>query len=245
MSAIVPVWNEAPWLPFLIQRLNAERCVSEIIVADNSSDDESVEIALAAQCKVVQGGLPAVGRNAGAREAKEDILLFVDADVAVTPTVFAAVLREFANPHRTLVHFPLVPVTNQQFVKVCYRLVNFYAYLSSRLGVHQGSAPLMCVRRAAFVAVGGFDDTVHAAEDAEFIRRLSRQLGGVAYIHATPVYVSARRFDLESKVKYALKGMMWVILRFAGLRASLCRYTWITYPLDIANSDVEIFSPKR
>jgi glycosyltransferase involved in cell wall biosynthesis len=237
VSAIIPVWNEALWLPSLIQRLSAERCISEIIIADNSSDDNSVEIALAAGCKVVQGGLPAAGRNAGAQEAKDDILLFVDADVAITPAVFAAAFREFMNPACMLVHFPLSPITSRRFVKVCYWLVNLYADLCSRLRIHQGSAPLIYVRRAAFAVVGGFDETVHATEDAEFIRRLSRRLGGVAYVRTTPVYVSSRRFELEPTARYIVKCITAVILRFLGLSVRLCRNNWITYPSDIARRD--------
>ena len=101
------------------------------------------------------------------------------------------------------------------------------------MGNSQGSAPVICVRRAAFAAVGGFDVAVHVAEDLDFIRRVRRQLGGVAYLRATPVYVSARRFHLEPAVIYALKCALWGTLRFVGLRVSVLRYSWTPYPTDV------------
>ena len=237
ISAIVPTWNEAAWLPTLLHRLSSLSAVTEVVVADNHSVDETVEIARARRCKVVTGGLPAAGRNAGARYARENLFLFVDADVAVTEEVIDAIQNEFALPHRTLVHFRLVPATERRLVKFSYQLVDFYARLCHWLGRPQGSAPLICVRRSAFEAVGGFDEDVHVAEDVMLIRRVGRCFGGVAYLRQVPLLVSARRFELESAFMYGLKCVMWGMLRAFGSRASLRAYSWHPYPIEVSTRD--------
>jgi glycosyltransferase involved in cell wall biosynthesis len=48
----------------------------EVIVADAGSQDRTREIAQEWGCKVVDGGMPAVGRNHGTEKARGDYLLF-------------------------------------------------------------------------------------------------------------------------------------------------------------------------
>ncbi len=237
ISAIVPTWNEAGWLPCLLRRLGEDPSVIEVIVADNDSSDGTVQIARSGNCKVVSGGLPAFGRNAGARAAVGSHLLFADADVVVTPSIMAAIRLEFADPGCALVHFRLVPVTKRPLVRFSYRLVDFYARLCHRLGVPQGSAPLICVRRDAFESAGGFDESVYVAEDVDFIRQVGRRTGGIRYVRSTPLYVSARRFEVESAVLYGVKCVMWGLLRMVGLRVSLRRYRWQVYPDHVSSQD--------
>ena len=58
---------------------------TRVLVADAGSSDGTGEIALGfcdrLKVEVVPGGLPSVGRNAGARLAATKYLLFLDADV--------------------------------------------------------------------------------------------------------------------------------------------------------------------
>lgn len=238
ISVIIPSWNEAAWLPTLLHRLERVGGIAEIIVADNASTDSTVDIARGAQCAVVEGGLPAAGRNVGAQAAKEGLLLFADADVVITSEIMLSIKKEFTNPNRTLVHFRLVPITGGLFIRACYLIADYYAYISGRFFYHQGTAPLICVRRDTFIAAGGFDERIQVAEDIEFIRRVDRLMGGVMYVRYTPLYVSARRFSLENQLIYALKSAMWGLLRLLGTRASILGYNWRRYPSHLADRDV-------
>lgn len=82
MSIIIPTLNEEKFLPRLLDSIKKQDSKDyEIIVADAGSKDATVEIAKKYRCKIVQGGLPAKGRNEGAKIAQGDLLLFLDADV--------------------------------------------------------------------------------------------------------------------------------------------------------------------
>ena len=71
LSAIIPTLNEAVYLPLLLEALAAQtRPADEIIVADAGSADGTVELACRRGARVVRGGTPAVGRNAGARRCR-------------------------------------------------------------------------------------------------------------------------------------------------------------------------------
>jgi len=67
VSIIIPALNEEKTLPVLLDSIKAQDFSDyEVIVADANSKDRTREIAAEYGCRVVDGGLPAVGRNAGA-----------------------------------------------------------------------------------------------------------------------------------------------------------------------------------
>lgn len=69
LSIIVPALNEEKYLPILLSQIKKQNfnSDSEIIVADAGSKDKTVEIARNYGCKIIPGGLPARGRNEGAK----------------------------------------------------------------------------------------------------------------------------------------------------------------------------------
>ena len=86
VSVIIPTLNESAYLPALLDALRGQtRPPDEVIVADAGSTDGTVELVQAHGARVVPGGMPAVGRNAGAQVAIGDLFLFFDADVLPPP----------------------------------------------------------------------------------------------------------------------------------------------------------------
>ena len=80
-SIIIPTYNEEEYLPVLLDSIKEQSFDDyEIIVADANSTDKTREIAKSYGCIVVDGGLPAAGRNNGAKIAKGEYLLFIDGD---------------------------------------------------------------------------------------------------------------------------------------------------------------------
>lgn len=76
-SIVIPTYNEEEYLPKLLESIKMQSYDDyEIIVADANSNDRTREIAEEYGCIVVDGGLPAVGRNNGAKVAKGEIILF-------------------------------------------------------------------------------------------------------------------------------------------------------------------------
>ncbi len=89
LSIIIPTFNEEECLPLLLKQIKKQSFKDfEIIVADAYSKDRTVEIAKSFGCKTVKGGLPAKGRNQGAKAAQGDIFLFMDADNIFLPQDF-------------------------------------------------------------------------------------------------------------------------------------------------------------
>ena len=89
LTIVIPAKNELTMLPRLLESLCGQDYVgmgrTRVLVADAGSTDGTVEAAMAfhgrLRVEVIQGGLPAVGRNAGAQVARSKYVLFLDADV--------------------------------------------------------------------------------------------------------------------------------------------------------------------
>src|SRR2546425_1517515 len=75
LTAIIPATNRPPTLALCLAAIeDAVAAPEQVIVVDDSALKH-----------------PALARNAGARQAKGDVLVFVDADVTVHPDAFARI----------------------------------------------------------------------------------------------------------------------------------------------------------
>ena len=93
VSAIVPTWNEAGGIEATLEGLR-QGGVDEVLVVDRGSQDGTVEEAKRHADRVlVEGEQLAFQLNAGAREARGDVLLFHYADVAFPPPGREAIVR--------------------------------------------------------------------------------------------------------------------------------------------------------
>jgi len=176
ISFIVPAYNEEALIGRTLESLNraagslAEAC--EIIVADDASTDRTAAIAESHGARVVRVELRQIAatRNAGAREANGDKLIFVDADTVVTNEVVRAAIEAMhqgAAGGGCAVGFDgqlprYAKVTSPMLVKI-FRAA----------GIACGCF-LFCTRRA-FDAAGGFDEALFASEEVTMSRALKRQ----------------------------------------------------------------------
>lgn len=118
-------------------------------------------------------------RNTGATDAMEDVLVFIDADVAVAPDVFTRIRAHFdEDPELTAVFGAYDDDPSDRSVVSSFRNLLHHH-------VHRGSAGealtfwsgIGAVRRDAFLDVGGFDEHYERAsiEDIELGGRLSER----------------------------------------------------------------------
>ena len=225
VSLIIPTWNEAAWLPRLLRSARSAPEIAEVIVADKDSTDATPAIALGSRCILVPGGRPSAARNHGARVAVAPMLLFVDADCVLTAQAVRTAVEALSRSGVVGVHVRTVPVSLDWYCRVSYGAMDWYLRALASVGVVQGVASFIAVRAEAFAAIGGFDERVTVGEDADFLRRLSRQ-GSVVYRHDQIVFTSARRFHTERPWLFSAKVFMWAALRLLRTRRSIVQYRW-------------------
>lgn len=207
VCVVIPTLNEEDHLPGAVDSLAAQTLSPrQVIVADGGSTDRTAEVALARECRVVRGGLPGVGRNNGAREARGRWLLFLDADVVVPPAALeqAVGIAEAGGIDALSCWF--VPDSAGWRVRLMHWVTAGYFWLSTRLRWPHSIGGFMLVRREIHEAVGGFDESVIVAEDQDYARRISR-VGRYAFVRRPRVVISTRRFRSDGFVRASAR---WV-----------------------------------
>lgn len=197
LSFIIPAYNEERFLGSTLAAINeVGRAVAEpfeVIVVDDASSDRTAEIARAHEARVIAVSFRQIARtrNAGAQRARGEWLIFVDADTLVTPAVVAAAiaaLQAGAVGGGCALRFDgHVPRYGRVLAAVAGPLLR-------RLKVATGCF-LFCTREA-FQAVGGFDETLFAAEELAMSRALQRR--GRFVILVESVTTSGRKLRAHS-----------------------------------------------
>ena len=216
ISFIVPAFNEERVLPDTLTAIRAAASrldePSELIVVDDGSTDGTAAVARVHDARVITVHLRhiAATRNAGARAARGEWLIFVDADTIVTPAVVAAAvaaLHSGAVAGGCRLRFDgRLPLYGRILIRAALPL---YRRLRLAAGCFIFST------RAAFDAVGGFDETLFAAEEVVLSRALQRQ--GRFVILREHVVTSGRKLRSHS-AREILGGLLSVAV---GGRAGL------------------------
>lgn len=211
ISVIVCAHNEEAYIvPALVSLLGQTRQPDEILVVNNASTDRTKALASALPgVRVVDEPIKGlvVARERGRREARGDVLVYVDADCRAPRRWLERIEHHFtAKPDlvalsgnyrfydwdwwgRLLVRaydFTVAPLTHL-LVKYVLRIgVVFYG----------GN---FAVRREALTQIGGFDTSIEFhGEDTNLGRRLF-EVGPVELRHDCYLYTSARRYHAMGK----------------------------------------------
>ena len=170
-SLIIPAWNEASYLPRLLDTVARARDgfhggpgAIEVIVADNDSTDGTALLARNRGCRVahVEERRIACVRNGGAAIARGEILCFVDADYRIHPETFNAI-DEAMQTGRFV-----GGATGARFERMSAGIaMTLLALLPLWLtGVDVG---VWFCSRDTFDEVGGYDETLPITEDVRFL----------------------------------------------------------------------------
>ena len=195
----------------------------ELIVADNTADGVAAP-ALAEAAKVVRACAERssyYARNAGARAATRDWLLFLDADCAPVPGLLARYFDPPPDESDGLLAGAIADHPEHDSLLARYtRSRNFYRGERGLQASDAAYAPTgnLMVRRRAFEAVGGFAEGIRSAGDVDLCWRI--QAEGWALTRRPDAVVAHRhREDLPSflgmLVRYGA-GASWLNRRYPG-----------------------------
>jgi glycosyltransferase involved in cell wall biosynthesis len=188
----------------------------EIIVSDGGSKDETVEIAKAFACTLLEHPSDkkqniSLGRNIGAAAAKGEILIFLNADVIIEdPVKFLRIMIEKASDRRNSAATCNVNIYREDERILDWMFHNFfngYFWLLNILGMGMGRGECHVMRREVFESAGGYNEAIAAGEDYEFFMRL-RRFGTVRFVRELTVFESPRRFR---KYGYLRISMLWFL----------------------------------
>lgn len=169
VSVIIPTRNAAVFLADCLAAVRAQDFPAdalEIIVVDNFSTDDTPAVAAQPGVRFFQHGPErSAQRNFGAAQATGEFLLFLDADMVLTPGVVRACLTALAAPEIVAAFIPERIIGDGFWIEVRNFERSFY---------HATAIDAVrFIRRSAFVAVGGYDTGLSGPEDWDLDRRLA------------------------------------------------------------------------
>ncbi len=203
-SIIIPTFNEEKFLPYLLKSLKEQTFKDfEVIVADNNSIDTTHLIALKSGAKVVPGGMPASGRNNGAKFAKGEWFLFLDADVILPSDFLEKAIKEIKKQDFAVASCLVKPLSDRKIDKLLHSTVNWYMGATQKFFPH---APGFCifVKKEIHQAIGGFNEKIKLAEDHDYVLRASK-IANFGFLQNVRIPVSVRRLDKDGRLNISAK----------------------------------------
>jgi len=199
LSIVIISLNEEKHLPILLESLKKQTFKDfEIILADNHSIDKTREIAKSHGCIITDGGNWTIGRNKGAKLAKADYILFLDAD-SYLPSKFLEInfpIFQKSKAGSGTVH--LKPLSKKPFDIFFYKLYDIWSIIMSRFSPHCAGCGFI-VKTEIFKKLGGLNEKLIFAEHHDFTRR-AKKYKFIILPH--PMHTSVRRMDKDGRLKF-------------------------------------------
>lgn len=234
LSIIIPTLNEEGYIDKVLNDICEQRIDDqiEIIVSDSGSVDETESIVknfiknhpginirfIRASRKGV-----AIARNKGAKQAKGEYIVFLDADSRIPINFLSNAIREMKERNLDAGGCYLQPDTDKLVDKIVFFISNRLVLNALQYTKRPCSAGAgIIAKKETHEKIDGFDHRFKYCEDFDYIKRISES-GTFRMLKSTNIVFNTRRFDLEGRSK------VW----FRYSIASLC------YLFNIKNIEIE------
>jgi glycosyltransferase involved in cell wall biosynthesis len=178
VSAIVPVFNQAPYLREAVTSILAQG-PGEVIVVDNGSHDDpfaQLEGVPHVAVNIAENAGPSRARNEGAARAQGEILVFLDGDDRLLPGCLESRQAGFRQDSEVGLVFGNGRMVDEHgaFVRQ-----DPPSYPGPFVSIWEAAEKQTCftlglaVRKDVYEVVGGFDDSLWVAEDADLLIRIA------------------------------------------------------------------------
>jgi glycosyltransferase involved in cell wall biosynthesis len=197
ISVVIPAFNEEKYIGACLKSLRSQDFSGnfEIIVADDSSTDDTVKVAEKYADRVVshRKDTIAYGRQVGAEAARYPAIAFTDADTYIPPNWLSSISSSLEDKCVAGVHGHLMPLDGTRFENdFCRYVLPPYSKLMVRINQPSVPGANFAVKAECFRKAGGFNTKLITAEDVELCKRVKRH-GRIVFNPEAIVYVSTRR----------------------------------------------------
>jgi len=220
ISIVIPTYNSSRFIPNLLESILKQAVDGlEVIIVDDCSKDDTVELAKKYHVRVIQmekNGGPARARNRGVSEAKGDIIFFLDSDVIVLDGTVMQVKEYFEkNPSANcVIGVCATQPLNRGFVPTYMAMFEYIHLVSAKDGKVSVFAPRCgAIKKELFQRVGGYDESYKGADVEDF--ELARRINRIDSIFLDPKMLVRHQFvnNFEEAVRnYFKRAVMWIHL---------------------------------
>jgi glycosyltransferase involved in cell wall biosynthesis len=205
LTIIIPSKNEAQYIGQLLESILKQNypaiASTKIFVADANSTDATKSIVESYRNKlpieIIPGGLPGVGRNAGARRATSEFILFLDADMQLQdPKTISASLHFIQSEKLTCIGAYAASYDGNLLDNLYFTINN-----AAQKFIPYVTGFFMLFRRADFEKLGGFDERASYCEDLLLSKKIPNAKLGFS---PARVFTSGRHFQRLGYIHQAM-----------------------------------------
>ena len=235
VSVIVPALNEQSYIAQALRSVARQRYPLdrvECVVVDNGSRDATAAVVqeVARRWADAPGAMPQVqltreprrgparAKNRGAAVARGDVLVFLDADSTLGPTVVSEVAAAWRDGARGG-SIPVLAASDDLWERGFFHVLEFGKRL---LNIH---CQMFYVDRRLFRMLGGFNHDLHLAEDLELMRRAAmslrsgegrlQRIGGTGLQSRNNTGAQIRTSPRRLRALPWRLGMIWMFVRWS------------------------------
>jgi len=231
-SIIIPTLNEEKFLPRLLDNLTKQTFKNfEVIVVDANSKDKTQQVALkykqSLHLDLIISKTTHVSyqRNLGAKHAKANIFIFLDADTQIPPNYFVEIKRILKTKKPHILTSWMDPETKSREDKLLTAGMNILLEIGKFLKIPSAYGAMIVVRKKVFKDLGRFNEKTNWAEDTRLAQKAVKH-NYKYYLAKHPRYIfSLRRFKKEGTVKALRKyAQLGLALMMEGYESPRIKY---------------------
>lgn len=239
VSLVIPALNEERQLPVLLNSIFSCRDLEiEVIVVDGKSEDGTIRVIDEARGRAPKNVTikslvsdkrnVSYQRNMGAEAAKNEIIIFLDADTAIHPDNLRRLVELFGAGKYSAASCRFEPLEKDWRAAAYYRILYFFHKTMEKISPYAVGSCII-TRKETINRCGGFDPTIRINEDANFVSK-ARKCGKFK-IFNIPVKVSSRRFKQHGYFRMGMQ-YVWIFLKrtvFGEIRDDKIKYEFGKY----------------
>jgi len=210
LSIIIPSFNEEKYIGKLLECLKNQTFRDFEVLLVDSSEDKTKEIAekyrKILDLKIINSDKKNVSyqRNFGLKNAKNENLLFLDADTIFDEGFLENAVNEIKNRNIKIAGVLLYPCSSNILDKLFFSLFIYLKALHKKIGLNG-----CCIfsLKSLHEKVKGFDEEILVSEDFDYTKRL-RRFASINLLKSVSIKTSTRRFEKYGRLNTGIKIML-------------------------------------
>ncbi len=213
-SICIPTLNEEKYISGILSCLVIQTFKDfEVIVVDGKSEDKTKEEVMKFSKKLdilfVEAPKKGVSfqRNYAAKNAKNEYLIFFDADVKIENDFLERINNHLEKENVDILTTWNKPLSDKPVDEFIYLFVNIFMLELIKKKSPGAVGVFICVKRKSFEKIGGFRESVSLGEDYDIAKRLHESGFTYVLLRKPKINVSVRRFDKEVRYNMIIKNL--------------------------------------
>lgn len=224
ISVVIPVWNEAKFLPPCLSSFKHQSFTDyEVIAVYRHSTDATLSMCRSAGFKIHHQTSPGISaaRAEGFAKAAGQIIASTNGDTAVPDNWLETIAQTFSDPKVVAVYGPVYFLEGR--TQLFYRFMNLmsklFFTLTHTLGRDHTIGENFAVRKSAYQTIGGFNLHLPTAEDVDLGYRM-KKAGKIVFLPQLIAHTSNRRLARQKLRFFTHHIENYIRLTFFGSASS-------------------------